>query len=260
MRALLLFAVLLNSVSASSETIIERLTWAGVKLVREDTTVFIDAVGRDIWNGNPPGELVPVSADTTRRYALITHAHNDHFDVETLHAVLGERGYVIVPESEATYVASRGLRVIPAPMWQPIARGGFLFTAVPAVDGMGDKQVSWVVTVDNKRFFHGGDTLWHGQWSVLGQQFGPFDIAFLPINGARVLQEPMPESPITMVPIQAIDAGRALRASTIVPIHYGLDDPPYYTEVEHAGQLFLEAAAGAGVQVQVMNPGERLLR
>jgi hypothetical protein len=42
----------------------ERLTWAGVKLVSDDTTVFIDAVGTDLWDGEAPEGLVPVTADT----------------------------------------------------------------------------------------------------------------------------------------------------------------------------------------------------
>ena len=109
--------LLLSAVRAwagTADVTIERLTWAGIKIVADDTTVFVDAVGRDIWNGNAPGGLVPVEADTGRRYALITHAHNDHFDVDTLKSALGERGYAIVHESEATYVASRGLKVITA--------------------------------------------------------------------------------------------------------------------------------------------------
>ena len=108
---------------------IERLTWAGVKLVSGNTTVFIDAVGTDIWEGKAPEGLVPVTADTARRYALITHAHNDHFDLETLKQVLGDRGYVICHDSIAAYIGSRGLRVIPAKMYEPVTRGGFVFTA-----------------------------------------------------------------------------------------------------------------------------------
>ena len=97
---------------AGDGLVIERLTWAGIRMTAADTTVFIDAIGTDIWDGKAPGGLVPVEATTPRRYALVTHAHNDHLDVTTLKAVLGERGYVIVHESIATHIASRGLQVI----------------------------------------------------------------------------------------------------------------------------------------------------
>lgn len=256
--ALLILISVVAPVAADVQ--IEKLTWAGIKMVHGDTTVFIDAVGTDIWDGNAPGGLVPVTAETPRRYALITHAHNDHFDPVTLHSVLGDRGYVIVPESEATYVASRGFRVISAPMWEPVARGGFLFTAVPAVDGLGDTQVSWVITVDDKRFFHGGDTLWHGYWSRIGQQFGPFNLVFMPMNGARIMQEPMPESPVSLTPTQAVDAALMLRADQVIPIHYGLNDPPYYLEYPEALARTLDEASRRDVDIVDLKPGDRLIR
>ena len=237
----------------------ERLTWAGVKLVANDTTVFVDPVGTDLWDGKAPEGLVQVTADTRRRYALITHAHNDHFDVETLSAVLGDRGYVISPEGEATYIASRGLRVIPASLFVPVERGGFLFTAVPAEDGLGSEQVSWVITAPGgQRILHAGDTLWHGQWRLIGRQYGPFDVVFLPINAARMGGDPPQETPFTMGPEQAVDAALILQAKKIVPIHYGLNDPPHYVEVENALATLMAVAQRRGVLARHLKPGESL--
>ena len=256
-----LISILLASVTAQAsqepeELTIERLTWAGIKMVAGDTTVFIDAVGTDIWNGKAPDGLVPVEAGTSRRYALITHVHNDHFDAETLKRVLGDRGYVVVHESEATYVASRGLRVIPARTWEPVRRGGFIFTAVPAADGFGAEQVSWIVSRGGHRFLHGGDTVWHGKWDIIGQQYGPFEAVFLPINGASLQRDPMPETPGTLLPAQAVDAAILLRASLLVPIHYGLNDPPFYVEVADPLRTARETAARRQVPVRHMLPGE----
>jgi len=237
---------------------IERLTWAGVKLVSENTTVFIDAVGKDLWDGNAPEGLVPVTADTDRRYALVSHVHNDHFDVDTLQEVLGDRGYVICHESVATYIASRGLKVIPVKTYSPVSRGGFLFTAVPAEDGLGEEQVSWVISIDDKRFLHAGDTLWHGKWPLIGNQFGPFDAVFLPVNGARVLREPMPETPAVMTPSQAVDAAILLRAEILIPIHYGLNDPPYYQEVDSPIVTLAQEAERRNISVRNLLPGESI--
>lgn len=241
--ALLVAAMWIPVGSATTETaealVIERLTWAGVKLVAGDTTVFIDPVGRDIWDGKAPQGLVPVVATTARRYALVTHAHNDHFDVGTLQEVLGDRGYVVCHEDLAS-------------------RSGFVFTALPAVDGLGDDQVSWLVRHGDIRVFHGGDTLWHGWWGMFGAQFGPIDVVFLPINGARVQQDPMPVTGIVMTPVQAIDAALLLRALRVVPIHYGLNDPPYYVETADPLGALLDEAGRRGVEVQPLRPGQRL--
>ena len=255
--ALSLTGFTLPAVAAELE--IERLTWAGIKVVSGDTTVFIDAVGTDLWDGKAPEGLVPVTAETGRRYALITHTHNDHFDVDTLKEVLGDRGYVICHEDIATYVASRGLKVIPAANYTPVMRGGFVFTAVPAEDGLGAEQVSWIVSVGDKRIIHGGDTLWHGQWNTIGQQFGPFDIAFLPINGARLQADPPQETAATLSPDQAVDAAITLRAEKLIPIHYGLNDPPYYVEVDEPLETLTQTAKRRNLTIQHLAPGEQMV-
>ncbi len=243
---------------ASDQLTIERLTWAGVKMVAGNTTVLIDAVGTDLWDGNAPQGLVPVTADTPRRYALVTHTHNDHFDVATLKQVLGERGYVICAEDIATHIASRGLKVIPARMYTPVSRGGFTFTAVPAEDGLGSEQVSWVIAVQGKRYLHAGDTLWHGQWRTIGQQFGPFEAVFLPINGARLNADPVSETPAVMTPEQAVDAAIQLEANTLVPIHFGLHDPPHYVEVAQPLATLRSTAKRRQLHVVHLRPGEQM--
>ena len=237
---------------------VERLTWAGVKIATENTTVFIDPVGTDIWGGEAPGGLVPVESDTPRTYAVITHAHNDHFDVPTLQRVLGERGYVICHESLATYIASRGLKVIPAKLYEPVERGGFLFTAVPAVDGFGDQQVSWVVNDGQQRFFHGGDTLWHGRYRQIGKQFGPFAAAFLPMNAPIVGGSPLSEIAAVMSPEQAVDAAILLSADTLVPIHYGAGVSPGYAEPLDLIERLIACAERRDVNLAVLEPGDRL--
>ncbi len=258
----LLFCAIFFADTVQAELAVQRLTWAGVKLVSGDTTVVIDAVGTDIWDGNAPDGLVDVTSSTARTYALVTHTHNDHFDVATLKSVLGERGYVICHESQATYIASRGLRVIPAKMFVPVFRGGFIFTAVPAEDGFGAQQVSWVVSNGSQKILHGGDTLWHGQWQNIGRHFGPFDAVFLPINGARLGGKDAvtaPESGGVQNPQQAVDAALLLRAELLVPIHFGANDPPNYVEVEEPRQKTAAIAKRRGQPYRHLRPGDRII-
>ena len=73
--------------------------------------------------------------------------------------------------------------------WQTVTVGPFTVTALPAADGTGDPQVSWAVEAGGRRIVHGGDTMFHGWWWRAAQAAGPFDAAFLPINGA-VLTSP----------------------------------------------------------------------
>ena len=101
---------------------------------------------------------------------------------------------------------------------------------VPAVDGFGDPQHSWVVECEGKRIIHAGDTLLHGAWWRIARRFGPFDLALLPINGAVVdfpfLQPPRNQEAV-MMPEEAAHAAHMLRARAVTPIHYGaLHRPP----------------------------------
>ncbi len=244
-----------SALADSAPLDIQRLTWAGLRLQSGETTVFVDAMATDIWNGSAPGGFVAAAADTRRRYALLTHLHNDHFDAAGLKEVLGERGYVICHESVASHVASRGHKVIPATLYHPIVRGGFVFTAVPAEDGLGDTQVSWVIRHGEQRYLHGGDSLWHGQLETIGAQLGPFDAAFLPINGARLGDARVGA---VMTPLQAVEAARLLSAARLVPIHYGFSDPPGYREVASPLRALAQAAENTGVEIVVLEPGDRL--
>lgn len=251
-------ALLLVAGNAVAAISIERLTWAGIKLVSGDTTVLIDAMATDIWQGEAPGGFVAASSETPRTYALITHTHNDHFDADGLKRVLGKRGYVICHRSIASYVASRGLRVIPADLYAPVMRGGFTFTAVPAEDGFGDEQVSWIVSDGDHKVLHAGDTLWHGRWDSIGRQHGPFDVAFLPISGVVVRGDPHIETAAVMTPLQALDAARLLRARLIVPIHFGFSDPPDYVEAGTPLETLIGLARARSQAVRHVAPGEAL--
>jgi len=71
--------------------------------------------------------------------------------------------------------------------------GPFSVIALPASDGLGSPQVSWLIEADGKRVIHCGDTLRHGAW---------WDVV-----------------PAVMTAEQAVEAARALQARLLVPIH-----------------------------------------
>ena len=95
-------------VSADEAVKVQRLNWAGVRFSSGSTELLIDAVLTDIWQGESPFPFVKPELEGSRRYALITHNHSDHFDSAGLKEALGERGRVICHEDLAAYVASSG--------------------------------------------------------------------------------------------------------------------------------------------------------
>ncbi|HEY5757765.1 MAG TPA: MBL fold metallo-hydrolase, partial [Steroidobacter sp.] len=165
---------------------IQRLAWAGIRLQLPQATAFIDPlINPDEWGTALKDPLIPVSDAVGDSYVLITHAHGDHFDATAAAAALSKGGALVHPAGTNPLPIPPRARARPSALWEPQLLGDFTATAVPASDGYGDPQVSWVVSAGGHRIFHGGDTLWHGHWWRIGRQFGPFDAAFLPVNGAR---------------------------------------------------------------------------
>ena len=236
---------------------IQRLAWAGIRLQLPQTTLFIDPlINPDAWGPALKDPLIPVDDTVGDTFVLITHAHPDHFDAKAAAEALAKGGALVYPNGTNPLPIPPGARARPSALWEPQLLGDFTATAVPASDGYGDLQVSWVVSAGGRRIFHGGDTLWHGHWWRIGRQFGPFDAAFLPVNGARFgWRKPVSGLEGVLTPEQAVAAATILGARRLVPIHYGVSASAEYTEVEDPIGRLREAARGKSMAIQALTPG-----
>jgi len=236
---------------------IQRLAWAGIRLQLPQATLFIDPlINADAWGSALADSLIPVSDAVGDTYVLITHAHPDHFDAKATAQALSKGGALIYPSGTNPLPIPPGARARPAALWEPQLLGDFTATAVPAADGYGDSQVSWVISAGGRRIFHGGDTLWHGAWWRIGRQFGPFDAAFLPVNGAQFgWRKPVSGQPGVLTPEQAVAAATILGARRLVPIHYGVSGLAEYVEVEDPIGRLREAAHDKSLSIQPLTPG-----
>lgn len=251
-----------DSAQPDVSVVVKRLDWAGIRIEHREIAVYIDAIAPQ--DGSP----MPADFESTRRvkYGLVTHGHGDHFDIQFLRSVLGERGVVFCPRDVVGDIDTRVLRVQPVGLWEPVfmPRSGadVVAVAVPASDGFGVSQTSWVLRAGDKRIIHCGDTLWHGEFWDIGRALGPFDVAFLPINGARQNLGRFQDlgQAGSMTPQQAVAAARALNARVVVPIHYGQIEPtPDYIEIERALEDFKDEARRHSVGVRVLGRGEELV-
>jgi L-ascorbate metabolism protein UlaG (beta-lactamase superfamily) len=235
----------------------QRLAWAGVRLQLPDSTLFIDPlISPGAWGRALPDRLVPVDDAVGETHVLVTHTHSDHFDGAAVAAALKHGGVLAYPAGLQPSLWPQGARGRPSALWEPQLLGDFTATPVPASDGYGDTQVSWVVSAGGRRIFHGGDTQWHGNWWRIGRQFGPFDAAFLPINGARFgWREPASGQPGVLAPEQAVAAAVILGARVLVPIHYGVSGMDKYVEVDDPLGRVSQAARERDVPLQIMEPG-----
>lgn len=242
---------------------LQRLSWAGLKVESNGQILLIDAV-QNYQRGASIGPEKPFQfvENTAADVVLITHLHSDHYDPEAIRAVLKPEGRFVVSEQIATEVTNDGFEPLTLALNTPQQIGNFTVTAVFAMDGVGDKQVSWVIEADGQRILHGGDTMWHNQFWQLGKTWQHFDAVFLPVNGAVVnipRVEPSPV-PITLTPIQAITVTRLLHADVLVPIHYGFHKEGMYHQFPEMEAEIARQAEVQNVKVQWVEQGNAVAK
>jgi L-ascorbate metabolism protein UlaG (beta-lactamase superfamily) len=245
------------------------LGWAGVEIEVDDERVVVDpvqdAAAVFAWLGErgpaiPVPEVVPAQPGALA--GLLTHLHRDHADAGALGSVLrpgatvfepvdyggGDRERLAIAQADDELTAA-GLPRRPSAAWATTAVGPFALTALPAVDGTGDPQVSWLIEAGGKRVLHLGDTMWHGWWWRMAERYGPPDVVLAPINGARLtLPHRRPASPLpgAMDPEQAALAAELLQGERLVPIHYGgYELPGVYEPVDDPLSRLVAASSRA---------------
>lgn len=253
------------------------LGWAGVELEYEGEMVVIDPLADpagtfagfgDAASGVELPTVVPAGRGAVA--GLVSHLHRDHTDAAALAAALAPGAPVHHPaptEEDNLALAQAEYELRTAELtrrevatWESVTVGPFACTALPAVDGLGDPQVSWLVEAGGSRVLHLGDTVFHGAWWQIARRAGPFDLVFAPVNGAVVdfpHQQPASPLPAAMEPEQAALAGELLGAKAVVPMHYGgFAFEPHYQPIADARQRFESAARGRPYHAAALAPGE----
>jgi L-ascorbate metabolism protein UlaG (beta-lactamase superfamily) len=255
------------------------LGWAGVELEHEGETVVIDPLidpagtfagfGETARDVELP-EVAPAAEGAIAGF--VTHLHRDHADAGAHAAALAPEAAVHhpLPAEEANLALAQaehelGEADLPrraVATWESVSAGPFTATALPAVDGLGDPQVSWLIEAGGTRVLHLGDTVFHGGWWQMARRAGPFDVVAVPINGAVVdfpHQQPPSPLPAAMEPEQAALAGELLGAAAVVPMHYGgFAFEPHYRPVADARERFERASRGRPYDAAPLTPGEVL--
>ncbi|MCQ8769722.1 MBL fold metallo-hydrolase [Streptomyces telluris] len=242
---------------SSAETVtLRRLAWAGVEVAAGDVRIVIDAIRNteDLagFQGQPRRPLPSIdAAPGVRTHAFVTHLHPDHCDRKLLAEVAASDGGSVGCHTPIVDVlGGMGVTAVPQEMGERRKIGPFTTIPVASHDWRGDDQVAWIVEAPGLRVIHFGDTIWHGMWWSIARDYGPFDVAFLPIAGVMARREGLTPTnqPATLTPEQAVEAAVVLQASTACAIHYDLfNNPPYYTEQHDVRGRFLRAARARGI-------------
>jgi L-ascorbate metabolism protein UlaG (beta-lactamase superfamily) len=223
----------------------------------------------------PPGLLVEDLPDVD--VVLLSHNHYDHLDarsVEKISSKVKGAAAAVVPSGLGPFFASRGYSDVHELGWgegtllensssSSSSSSSITLSCLPAIHFSGrtpfDRNAtlwcSWSIVSPTLRLFFAGDTGYGPVFADLGRTHGPFDVALLPIGAyepASIMR------PVHLNPEEAVAAGRDLRASTLVAMHWGTvvltDEPPFEPPVR-----FRAAARAAGYpdeRAWVMKVGE----
>lgn len=158
---------------------------------------------------------------------VISHDHYDHLDYNTITALAVRTKMFAVPLGVGQHLLHWGVpkeKIREFDWWENAQiLDGIDLTCTPArhFSGRGFSRnktlwASFVVRTGGLTIFIGGDSGYDQSFKKIGEAFGPFDIAMLEC-GQYDAQWPF----IHMLPEQTVQASIDLKASVLLPVHWG---------------------------------------
>ncbi len=194
---------------------------------------------------------------------LCTHHHTDHLDGETLvplaRANPGLRLYLphpVIPEAKKRLgeaevkLCAHGDQDLHVEGDWRIEGTVAKHNEVVRDEHQNSLCIGYLVQCGPFRIYHSGDTLWHDDIVQKARDFGPIDIAFLPINGNK------PERRVAgnLNGTEAAALAKAIRARVVVPCHYDMFEFNTVTPDE-----FVTTCEKLGQSCRVLRCGEKLV-
>lgn len=203
----------------SGDLIVHPINHASVVLAGGGKTIYVDPIGESaLYDGLPKPDLI-----------LVTHEHGDHFNAETLAALVAENTRIITNPAVFGMLPA-DLKAIST----SLANGesgegaGLAIDAIPAYNTTADRlqfhpkgrDNGYIVTIDGIRVYLAGDTEDIPEMRALTD----IEVAFIPMN-----------LPYTMDEAQAASGVIAFAPKHVYPYHYRGSDLEKFKTLVNAG-------------------------
>ena len=225
----------------------------GFKLTVENTVIYIDPyLSNSVQEKEDPeiSRLVPVPVDPSEirdaDFVLITHAHRDHCDEDTLLPLskASSQAVFVGPKPVCTSLAKIGIdnkrticvETLPVSLTEKI-----MLHVVPAAhpeiktnnDGAGWQCVGYVLEAIGKRVYHAGDTSLREEIIKCIKKIGDIDIAMIPVNEQNYMRKKQGIIG-NMTVREAFYLGEQIGAKTFIPTHWDMfaQNQVYKQEIE----------------------------
>lgn len=158
---------------------------------------------------------------------LITHDHYDHLDYESIQKLKDKVKLFFTPLGIGIHLLKWGVekeRIIELDWWQEIKFDDLTIRCTPAQHfsgrGISDREktlwCSWIIQSADENLFFSGDSGYASHFKEIGEQYGPFDFAFMECGQYNNLW-PL----VHMLPEETAQAGLDIKAKKMMPIHWG---------------------------------------
>ena len=158
---------------------------------------------------------------------LLSHDHYDHLDYESIQKLKDKVNMFYTPLGVGIHLLKWGIekeRIIELDWWQEIKYDELTIRCTPAQHfsgrGLADREktlwCSWIIQSDDENLFFSGDSGYASHFKEIGNQYGPFDFAFMECGQYNNLW-PL----VHMFPEETAQAGLDIKAKKMMPIHWG---------------------------------------